>query len=97
MSGVELLERMRAAHLSAPVIMATSAVPEAEFAAKPWLQPTAILLKPYTIAQLVAAVNEVLHTTDALRDEIVRHERAAGKRSAKSAQLIERLQSGHMG
>jgi len=85
MSGVELIEKMRAAHILHPVIMVTGAVPEAEFAAKPWLQPTAVLLKPYTIPELVAAVNKVLHATDAMHEEIEHRERSFRKRSAKSA------------
>ncbi|MGZ4964370.1 MAG: response regulator transcription factor, partial [Limisphaerales bacterium] len=47
MSGVELLQKMRDAHINPPIMMATGALPENEFAAKPWLRPIAILIKPY--------------------------------------------------
>lgn len=88
MSGIELLEKMRVAHLATPVIMATGALPEAEFAAKPWLEPAAILLKPYTSEGLVAVVEKVLHATDALREDIMRRARSTRKRSAKSSPAL---------
>jgi len=59
-TGVELLEKLRAARLTLPVIMATGALPTAVFARCPWLQPDATLLKPYTSAELLRTVKKVL-------------------------------------
>ncbi len=59
-SGVELLKKLRAARMALPVIMATGTVPQVEFALYPWLQPTAVLLKPYTIPELLGVVHNVL-------------------------------------
>lgn len=59
-SGVELLEKLHAAHMTLPVIMATGAPPDAEFTKQPWLQPTAMLLKPITAAVMVRTVKKVL-------------------------------------
>lgn len=63
LTGVQLIEKIHAAEMSLPVIMATGALPVWEFALHPELQPTAVLLKPYTIAELAATVKEVLQAT----------------------------------
>ena len=60
MSGVELLRKIHAACMSLPVIMATGLLPEEEFIRHPWLQPTATLLKPYTMEKLLGTVERVL-------------------------------------
>ena len=59
-TGIELLKMLRAARMELPVIMATGALPTEEFARYPWLQPAALLLKPYTTAMLLSAVEKVL-------------------------------------
>lgn len=69
-SGVELLKKLRAARMALPVIMATGTLPKEEFTRYPWLQPAATLLKPYTIAELLGTVKEVLHATDSSREQI---------------------------
>jgi DNA-binding response OmpR family regulator len=66
-TGVELLKKLHDAHLALPVIMATGTIPEAEFARCPWLLPDATLLKPYTIAELLEIVKEVLRATNGTR------------------------------
>lgn len=60
LSGVELLRKMRAARMVVPVIMSTGAVPREQLARSPWLRPTATLLKPYTLKELLGVVREVL-------------------------------------
>lgn len=60
MSGVELLKQLHAAHLCLPVIMATGTLPEFEFDQSPWLRPTAVLLKPYSMEELLGTVAKVL-------------------------------------
>ena len=59
-SGLELITKLTAAGLELPVIMATGALPDAEFARSPWLQPAIALLKPYTLGELLGAVRQVL-------------------------------------
>ena len=62
-SGVDLLKKLHADPKAMLVIMATGTLPTWEFAQYPWLLPAAILLKPYTIAELLATVKKVLHAT----------------------------------
>jgi len=70
MTGVELLQKILAANLALPIIMATGTFPEEEFSRYPWLQPNLTLLKPYTFDELLAAVKEVLRVTCDARAEI---------------------------
>jgi DNA-binding response OmpR family regulator len=60
-SGLKLLEMIHEAHLPLPVIMATGVLPTAEFTRSPWLKPAALLLKPYTVGELLEAVKNVLN------------------------------------
>ena len=60
MSGVELLMKLHAAHMSLPVLMATGSLPKAEFMLHPYLQPAATLLKPYTVQELLETVRTIL-------------------------------------
>ena len=55
LSGVELLKKLHAARMDLPVIMATGKLPTEEFNRSPWLQPAALLLKPYTVEDLLRA------------------------------------------
>jgi DNA-binding response OmpR family regulator len=59
-TGVELIEKVRAAGMAVPVIMATSALPHEELTRRPWLQPAATLIKPYTLAEFLRTVKNVL-------------------------------------
>lgn len=68
MSGVELLKKLRAARMALPVILATRALPEAEFTRYPWLQPAATLLKPYTGEEILRTVKKVLREADSTAD-----------------------------
>lgn len=69
-SGIELLKKLRAARMDLPVIMATGTSPLAEFARQPWLQPTAVLLKPYTIPEFLGVVRDVLYAVECPRAQI---------------------------
>jgi two-component system chemotaxis response regulator CheY len=60
LTGVELIEKLFAAHMALPFIMASGTMPETEFIQHPWLQPAATLLKPYTVEELLGAVEKVL-------------------------------------
>ena len=59
-SGIELLKKLRTARMVLPVIMATGVLPSEEFDRYPWIKPAAILVKPYTIGELLRTVLEVL-------------------------------------
>lgn len=68
--GVELLKKLRAARMVLPVIMATGTLPQAQFALYPWLQPAAVLLKPYTIPELLGVVHNVLFAAECSHEPI---------------------------
>jgi DNA-binding response OmpR family regulator len=71
LSGLALVKKLRAAHMTLPVILATGTLPTEDlFARYPWLQPAATLVKPYSIEQLLGTVGIVLYATDASRLEI---------------------------
>ena len=59
-SGVELVKKMRSAHMTLPVILASGLLPTEELDRNPWLQPLATLVKPFTGGQLLETVNQVL-------------------------------------
>jgi len=59
-SGVELLHKLHAAHIALPVIMATGRLPAEEFTQCPWIQPAALLIKPYSFHELLETVRRVL-------------------------------------
>jgi DNA-binding response OmpR family regulator len=60
-TGVELIKKMRSARLLLPVIMASGTPLDPEFARRGWLQPAAVVRKPYTPDELLGAVRQVLH------------------------------------
>jgi CheY-like chemotaxis protein len=62
MTGVDMIEKLRAAHMTLPVIMATGFLPIFLFASKPWLKPDAALTKPFTNDEFLAAVKRILGT-----------------------------------
>jgi CheY-like chemotaxis protein len=62
-SGLELIERLRAARMSLPVIMATGTLPKDEFTRAVWGKSTTLLLKPYTSAELLGTVAAALRLT----------------------------------
>jgi DNA-binding response OmpR family regulator len=64
MTGIEMLEQLRSARMSLPVIMATRSLPVHEFAHKPWLTPDAMLQRPFSNDDLLATVKKVLHADD---------------------------------
>ena len=70
LSGVQLIERLHTARMAMPVIMATATLPQEEFTRCPWLQPDAILLKPYSLAEFLGAVKDVLNASADVREGI---------------------------
>jgi CheY-like chemotaxis protein len=65
-TGIELLEKLRAAHMTVPVILASGTIPTTELNRHPWLQIDAVLLKPYTPDELLSTVREVLHAVKSI-------------------------------
>jgi DNA-binding response OmpR family regulator len=63
-TGIDLLKKLHAARLTIPVIIATGILPVDEFARHPWLQPAAILIKPYSIDELIGMVAQVLRAAE---------------------------------
>jgi DNA-binding response OmpR family regulator len=60
MTGLEMIEKMRAARIATPVIMATHILPTHEFVRKPWLKPKATLQRPFTLDDLLKTIKGVL-------------------------------------
>jgi DNA-binding NtrC family response regulator len=69
-TGVDLLKKLHAAHLALPVILATGMLPRDEFARHPWIQPVAVLIKPYTIDELLVTVRKVLSEAEGTGKQI---------------------------
>ena len=70
LSGMELIRQLHDAHLSLPIIMVTGSSPHEELARQPELQIEAMLLKPYTIDELLDVVKNVLYASNQGRAEI---------------------------
>ena len=65
LSGLALVKKLRATRMALPVIMATGRLPtEVLLNQYPWLQPAAMLVKPYSVEQLLGTVQEVLRATN---------------------------------
>jgi DNA-binding response OmpR family regulator len=64
LTGIDLLKKLYAHRMALPVILATGELPTEGFTRHPWLQPAAVLLKPYTIAELLGTVKKVLREAD---------------------------------
>ena len=68
-TGLEMIEKLRSATMTVPVIMATRHLPVDEFARRPWLKPDATLERPFSSEELLMTVNEVLGTDDGGDDQ----------------------------
>jgi CheY-like chemotaxis protein len=62
MQGIEMIEKLRAASMTIPVIMATGLPPMHEFVRRPWLKPDVTLEKPFSNEDLLGAVKKLLGT-----------------------------------
>jgi len=60
LTGIEMLKKLHAARMKLPVVMATAILPEEEFVLHPWLQAVPTLIKPFSVAELLATVEKVL-------------------------------------
>lgn len=66
MTGVEMIEKLRSARMTVPVIMATGFMPIFEFTRKPWLKPDAALTIPFSNDELLTAVKGILGDADGI-------------------------------
>jgi len=64
MTGIEMIEKLRSARMTLPVIMATGHLPMNEFARRPWLKPDAMLQRPFSNDDLLETVQKILHPDD---------------------------------
>ena len=69
LTGVELVKRLRAAHMALPVVMAAGRLPTYELARNPSLQLAATLAKPFVIDALLDTVRNVLRATDSAQEQ----------------------------
>ncbi|MGP8200243.1 MAG: response regulator [Limisphaerales bacterium] len=60
MTGLELIDKVRAAGMAVAVMMASGTVPTEQFSRYPWLRPDATLSKPYTAVTFLETVKKVL-------------------------------------
>ena len=60
MTGIQMIEKMRAAGMVVPVIVASGTMSKEELIHSPHLQPASVLPKPYTAANLLLMVKEIL-------------------------------------
>jgi len=59
LTGLALVKKLRAARMAMPVIMASgTSSTEDMFIRYPWLQPAAMLVKPYSMEQLLGTVEK---------------------------------------
>ncbi|MDD5141658.1 MAG: GNAT family N-acetyltransferase [Verrucomicrobiales bacterium] len=91
LTGLELLKDLRSAGMGLPVIMATGVLPTQELAKNPWLEPVAMLAKPYTTGQLLDVVKDALHAVISKND----HPRVASKHNGSGALSVEQYNAGH--
>jgi DNA-binding response OmpR family regulator len=76
-TAIELLKKLRAARMILPVIITTETSPAQTFAASPWLQPDATLVKPFAAEELLGTVKIVLRGADSPRGQM-RRQASAG-------------------
>jgi PAS domain S-box-containing protein len=60
-TGVEVINKLIAANIRLPVIMATGALPQHEFRRNPWLNNIAVLEKPVSNSTLLSTVEKFLN------------------------------------
>jgi DNA-binding response OmpR family regulator len=71
LTGVELVKKIHAARLALPVIMTSGTMPLEELKRHPELPIEAMLHKPYTLAELLTTVGNVLRVFDRACDPSV--------------------------
>ena len=68
-SGLELVKKVRSAHMALPVILVSGNLPMVELNRDRWLQPVATLAKPFTGEKLVGTVKRVMRKSAIAREQ----------------------------
>ena len=68
-SGVELVKKVRSAHMPLPIIMASGNLPTGDLELNPWLEHVDTLAKPFTGDELLGTVKKVLRESDITREQ----------------------------
>lgn len=63
-TGVELVEKLRSANLTLPVILLSGALPAEELDEKPWLRIGVAINKPYLEDELLGSIRKLLQASD---------------------------------
>jgi DNA-binding NtrC family response regulator len=63
-SGVELVKKLRSAHMTLPVVLASGTIPTEAMNWNPSLQLAAMLLKPFTMDELLVTVKKVFRAPE---------------------------------
>jgi DNA-binding NtrC family response regulator len=64
LSGVELVKKLRSAHMMLPVVLASGTIPTEAMVWDSSLQLAGMLLKPFTLDDLLVAVEKALRAAD---------------------------------
>ena len=67
-SGVELVKKLRSAHMMLPVVLASGTIPMEAMNRNSSLQLAAMLLKPFTKDELLVTVKEVLRAAESAHE-----------------------------
>ncbi len=67
LTGIELLTKLHEARVALPTILVSGTMPTTELNRHPWLQLANRLDKPYTLVELVGAVEKILSSASALK------------------------------
>jgi DNA-binding response OmpR family regulator len=70
LSGLKLVQRLRAARMALPVVLASGTLTPQELNRTPWLHLAGALLKPVSPDQLLQTVQAVLRAPDGPREQI---------------------------
>jgi len=81
-SGVELVKKVRSAHMALPVIMASGNLPAGDLERNPWLLNVTTLAKPFTGDELLGTVEKVLRESATTRSTPGRDRSSAKENSA---------------
>ena len=91
LTGIELLKKLRSAHMELPVVIVSGTLPTQELAQNPGLEPVTSLAKPYAPEQLLDTVKEVLHVAFSKRNPCIAMALARTiQRQPTNKQIIER-------
>ena len=70
LTGIGLVKKLHAARKALPVILVSGMLATEELKRHPWLNIDATLLKPFTVAELLGTVRQVLRVTDSVPEQI---------------------------